>query len=184
MKKNLRQPIRALSFFVAMSLIVGCTGKITRQAKVPKTAVVATGSVRGIIRDAQTGTPVVGATVLITGPLLSGSRCVISDENGQYEVDDVPVGVCQIDYYYDDVHQTDSEVVVAGSFVQHNQTLHPAKGDIEIVMIRGHTHDLRVWVLPVSTGYSIGGIGRDDLNHTDGRLDPVKIRFFGVQPSH
>jgi iron complex outermembrane recepter protein len=49
-------------------------------------------SIAGVITDATTGKPVVGATVTVTGPALEGSRVVQSEGGGAFTVPDLPAG--------------------------------------------------------------------------------------------
>jgi hypothetical protein len=58
----------------------------------------------GIITNPHSGKPVVGATIVVTGPALSHSaQSAISDEHGHYAVTDLPPGVYRVTLYYADL---------------------------------------------------------------------------------
>ncbi len=61
-----------------------------------------TGNVRGRILDKKTKDPVIGATVVITGPALQGQQAEITDESGNYEIASLPPGSYVLTVYYND----------------------------------------------------------------------------------
>ena len=46
------------------------------------------------------GEPLIGATVVLTGPHLKGEQVVITDENGWYRITGVPPGKYTLTYFY------------------------------------------------------------------------------------
>jgi len=46
----------------------------------------------GKVKDAQTGKPLEGVTVIVTGPDLQGSRTTKTDRSGEYRIPQLPVG--------------------------------------------------------------------------------------------
>jgi hypothetical protein len=72
-----------------------------------------TGAVRGRIVDKQSKDPVVGATVVVTGPALQGQQAQITDDAGSYEITNLPPGTYLITVYYADVTFSRPGVAVA-----------------------------------------------------------------------
>jgi hypothetical protein len=71
-------------------------------------------SIVGFVRDQQTGEPMIGATVVATGPALNGqTQAAISDENGRYAITNLPAGTYDVTIYYLDIEQKRTGVVVA-----------------------------------------------------------------------
>jgi hypothetical protein len=62
----------------------------------------ATGSIEGVVKDADTGEPLIGATVVVT--TAAGQQAEITDENGQYTITSLPpASDYDVTFYYDDV---------------------------------------------------------------------------------
>ena len=55
---------------------------------------------RGVISDASTGTPVAGATVVVTGPELQGAQTYITEGDGQYIITNLNPGTYLVTVYY------------------------------------------------------------------------------------
>ncbi|HEV7556353.1 MAG TPA: carboxypeptidase regulatory-like domain-containing protein, partial [Kofleriaceae bacterium] len=62
---------------------------------------VTTGTIAGTLVDAKTGEKVVGATVVVTSPVLQGEQVVISDDTGAYKIPYLPPGEYVETIYYD-----------------------------------------------------------------------------------
>jgi len=59
--------------------------------------------IRGAVVDERTGEPVVGATIVATGPSLQGSQTAIAlQPDAAYEVHQLPAGVYEVSVYYGD----------------------------------------------------------------------------------
>jgi len=65
----------------------------------PMTAPSVLGEVWGKLSDTSSE-PLVGATVVLTGPRLVGEQVVITDEGGWYRITGVPPGRYTLTYYY------------------------------------------------------------------------------------
>jgi len=61
------------------------------------------GAIQGVVRDAATGEPLAGVTIIVTSPVLEQTQSAISDENGYYKVIDLPPGNYTTTFYYADV---------------------------------------------------------------------------------
>ncbi len=61
-----------------------------------------TGAVRGRVLDKKTKEPVIGATVVATGPALQGQQAEITDESGGYSIANLPPGTYVLTVYYND----------------------------------------------------------------------------------
>jgi Carboxypeptidase regulatory-like domain/TonB dependent receptor len=61
-----------------------------------------TGAVRGRIIDKKTKEPVIGATVVVTGPALQGQQAEITDESGAYTLNGLPPGTYVLTVYYNE----------------------------------------------------------------------------------
>jgi outer membrane receptor protein involved in Fe transport len=71
-----------------------------------------TGAVRGGVKDQASGEPVIGATVVASGPALQGTQATITDEGGQYFIANLPPGVYQVVVYYADAQFSRTNVLV------------------------------------------------------------------------
>ncbi len=71
-----------------------------------------TGSVRGRVIDKTSKDPVIGATVVISGPALQGQQAEITSENGTFRIDNLPPGVYLLTVYYNDAQFTRPNVLV------------------------------------------------------------------------
>src|SRR5262249_58334985 len=61
------------------------------------------GQIRGRIVEASTGAPVPGATVTARSPALGEPRVATSDENGEYAVPGLPLGIYAVTISYEGV---------------------------------------------------------------------------------
>jgi outer membrane receptor protein involved in Fe transport len=71
-----------------------------------------TGAVRGRIVDKATKEPVIGATVVATGPALQGQQAEITDESGNYDIQNLPPGSYVLTVYYNDAQFSRPNVVI------------------------------------------------------------------------
>jgi outer membrane receptor protein involved in Fe transport len=71
-----------------------------------------TGSLRGVVKDKNTGEVTVGATVVATSSALQGEQVVIADESGGYYITALPPGVYTLTVYYNDTTYSRDNVLV------------------------------------------------------------------------
>jgi len=71
-----------------------------------------TGAVRGRILDKKTKEPVIGATVVATGPALQGQQAEITDETGGYNISNLPPGTYVLSVYYNDAQFSRPNVLI------------------------------------------------------------------------
>ena len=86
-----------ISFAIAVGLFAGATivdhGDAIAQSST-------TGSVRGRIVDKKTKDAVIGATVSVSGPALQGQQSEITDENGAFQIANLPPGTYILTVFY------------------------------------------------------------------------------------
>lgn len=86
-----------ISFAMAVGLFAGATivdhGDAIAQSST-------TGSVRGRIVDKKTKDAVIGATVSVSGPALQGQQSEITDENGSFQISNLPPGTYILTVFY------------------------------------------------------------------------------------
>src|SRR5579883_2609861 len=71
------------------------------------------GRVEGVVTDAQTGVPMPGATVKVTSKaLIGGPRSVNTDDNGHYELVELPPGTYDMEIGYEGVKPVKRRFVV------------------------------------------------------------------------
>ncbi len=70
------------------------------------------GIIRGRIVEAETGAPVPGATVSVSSPSLGEPRSVTSNEEGEYVVPNLPIGVYTVKVAYAGVKPVTREILV------------------------------------------------------------------------
>ncbi|HVV86452.1 MAG TPA: TonB-dependent receptor [Kofleriaceae bacterium] len=71
-----------------------------------------TGAVRGRIIDKKTKEPIIGATVVATGPALQGQQAEITDESGNYQIENLPPGNYVLTVYYNDAQFSRPNVTI------------------------------------------------------------------------
>ena len=92
---------QSISFVVAVGLLgAGAEAILVEQDAHAQSST--TGAVRGVVKDKATGEAVIGATVVISGPALQGQQAEITDENGQYVVQNLPPGTYVVTVFYND----------------------------------------------------------------------------------
>jgi hypothetical protein len=62
-----------------------------------------TGGIQGVVTDGKTGEKLAGVTVIITSPAISQTQTAITDENGSYQVAQLPPGDYLVTFYYADI---------------------------------------------------------------------------------
>src|SRR5690349_3321384 len=62
-----------------------------------------TGAIRGTVTDGKNGDKLAGVTVIVTSPALSQTQTAITDENGAYQVGQLPPGDYLVTFYYADI---------------------------------------------------------------------------------
>jgi hypothetical protein len=63
----------------------------------------ATGAIEGTVADSNTGEKLAGVTVIVTSPQLLQTQTAITDENGAYQVGQLPAGEYLVTFYYADI---------------------------------------------------------------------------------
>jgi outer membrane receptor protein involved in Fe transport len=97
-----------------------------------------TGAVRGQVRDQANGEPVIGATVVASGPALQGTQATITDETGQYNVSNLPPGTYQIVIYYADAQFSRTNVLIQlGKVAKVNININTQAQAGETIVIEG-----------------------------------------------
>ena len=81
-------------------------------ARLALAAVEQEGQIRGRIIEASTEAPVPGATVTVRSPALGEPRVATSDENGEYAVPGLPLGIYAVTISYEGVKPVTHEVLV------------------------------------------------------------------------
>ncbi|TMQ08665.1 MAG: TonB-dependent receptor [Deltaproteobacteria bacterium] len=97
---------------IAAGLMTGAIG-LVGSVRVAHADAFTTGSVRGLVKDKNTGEPSVGATVVATSPALQGEQVVIADETGGYFITSLPPGVYTLTVYYNDTTFSRGNVLVS-----------------------------------------------------------------------
>jgi len=62
-----------------------------------------TGAIQGVITDGASGEKLAGVTVIVTSPAISQTQTAITDENGYYQVAQLPPGDYLVTFYYADI---------------------------------------------------------------------------------
>src|SRR4051794_14902356 len=70
-----------------------------------------TGSVVGQVTEQDSGKPIAGVTVVITGP--QGDQGDITGEDGSYTIRSLPIGTYMVHFYFGDVTVEQANVVVS-----------------------------------------------------------------------
>src|SRR5437870_4516777 len=71
------------------------------------------GSVAGLVKDARTGKPLAGVSVVASSPALASPITEITDAAGAYRIAALPPGEYRITYYYSDAHVARAGITVA-----------------------------------------------------------------------
>jgi outer membrane receptor protein involved in Fe transport len=125
MKRNI-----LLSVSVAFALALGVQTAFAQTST--------TGAVRGIVKDAATGEPVVGATVVATSPALQGQQAEITDGSGSYNLSNLPPGTYEVTVYFSEARFSRSNVLIRlGKTVQVNIAIDSKATGGEIIKIEG-----------------------------------------------
>ncbi len=123
-------------------------------------------AVHGQITDARSNEPLPGATVIASAPHLAGSQAAITDENGNYQLTNLPAGSYLLTFYYLDVTVERDNVTVSSL----DSTLVSQRLDSTMVAnepIRVHGNDDYVVNIPV--GRTLEGVmfsGATTLDNT------------------
>ncbi|MCX5746650.1 MAG: TonB-dependent receptor [Proteobacteria bacterium] len=62
-----------------------------------------TGAIQGTVIDSKTGEVVAGVTVIATSASMQGTQTAITDEKGQYKINNLPPGDYLVTFYYADI---------------------------------------------------------------------------------
>lgn len=97
------------------------------------------GAVRGTVRDKDTGEAAIGATVVATSPVLQGSQANITDENGNYEIVNLPPGMYIVTVFYMDAEFARNNVLVQlGKTARVNIKVSTDVAAGETIAVQGH----------------------------------------------
>ncbi|MFT3692560.1 MAG: TonB-dependent receptor [Kofleriaceae bacterium] len=61
------------------------------------------GAVQGVVTDQKDGSALAGVTVIATSPALAQTQTAITDEKGEYKINDLPPGDYLVTFYYADI---------------------------------------------------------------------------------
>ena len=102
-----------------------------------------TGAIRGIVKDSNTGEPIVGVTVVATSASMQGTQTAVTDENGAYLVTTLPPGVYTVSYFYADAKVDATGVAVnANGTTTNNAKINPEGGEKIIVKAKAPSIDV------------------------------------------
>jgi outer membrane receptor protein involved in Fe transport len=128
---------KLLTAFIATGLAGGAISLITSDDAAYADALT-TGSLRGVVKDKDTGEPTVGATVVATSTALQGEQVVIADDSGGYYLTSLPPGIYTLTVYYNDTTYSRSNVLVqVGKEAVVNIAVDSSAAKGEIVNISG-----------------------------------------------
>ena len=97
-----------------------------------------TGSLRGVIKEKESGAAVPGATVIATSSSLQGEQSALADESGGYYLTALPPGVYTLTVYYNDTTFSRSNVLVqVGKEAVINIAVDTAATKGEVITISG-----------------------------------------------
>jgi outer membrane receptor protein involved in Fe transport len=97
-----------------------------------------TGALRGVIADEATGQPVVGATVVASGPALQGTQAEITDSSGSYQISNLPPGTYLLKVYYSGIEfERPNALVQLGKVAQVNIGINTQASAGEVIQIEG-----------------------------------------------
>src|ERR1043166_539479 len=101
-RRSVRRPMnKLLKAVVSVGLTAGAISLVSSERTASADAFT-TGSLRGTVKDKNTGEPGNGATVVATSPALQGEQVVIADASGGYFITSLPPGVYTLTVYYND----------------------------------------------------------------------------------
>jgi outer membrane receptor protein involved in Fe transport len=119
------------SIFMVAALLLGAVGTAQAQDST-------TGAVRGLVRDQSNNEPVIGATVVASGPALQGTQATITDETGQYTIANLPPGTYSVVIYYADAQFSRTNVLVQlGKLAKVNININTQAQAGETIVIEG-----------------------------------------------
>ncbi len=93
------------------------------------------GIVRGAVTDERTGEKLAGVTIVANSPQNNVTATVITDENGLYNLENLPPGSYSLDFYYGDVNVSKKISVAAGKVTSGYQRLKQSSAGGEVVKI-------------------------------------------------
>ena len=96
--------------------------------------------IRGRVSDFR-GAPLPGVTVVVTGPALQGTRSLITDDEGRFEMFDVPTGAYTVTFYYGDatIRRAGVQVTPDRGAIVYARFEEGAAGDIILLENAGET---------------------------------------------
>ena len=115
----------AIASLVALAVACGPARTVPARARTPVPAPTyrgqppattsSTGALYGVVVELDTGKPVVGATVMVTSPVLRGMRTFITEAPGEYALPRLPLGIYAVTVFYADAEVRREGVVVTAS---------------------------------------------------------------------
>jgi outer membrane receptor protein involved in Fe transport len=113
-------------------------GLLMAAASVVSAQTSTTGALRGVITDQATGQPVVGATVVASGPALQGTQAEITDSSGSYQIANLPPGTYLLKVYYSGIEfERPNALVQLGKVAQVNIGINTQATAGEVIQIEG-----------------------------------------------
>jgi hypothetical protein len=98
-----------ISFMMAVGVLAGAPALGGSDA-VAQTST--TGAVRGRIIDKASKEAVIGATVVVQGPALQGQQAEITDENGSFNIANLPPGAYTLTVFYNEAQFSRPNVII------------------------------------------------------------------------
>ena len=96
-----------------------------------------TGAIRGVVRNAKTSEPLVGATVIATSPALQGNQSAVTDDNGEYLLTALPPGTYTVTTFYAEARIEQLGIAVrANVVVTSHASIKPEAMGAEPVIVR------------------------------------------------
>jgi hypothetical protein len=90
----------------------------------------------GVVRQPETGEPIEGAVVIVTGNALQGERTMTTDETGLYRIPDLPPGIYQVTVMHPDspTRRREDIQLRAGLTARIDFILRPTESETEVVV--------------------------------------------------
>ena len=103
-----------------------------------------TGAIQGIVTDEKTASALAGVTVIATSPSLAQTQTAITDEKGDYKINDLPPGDYLVTFYYADITVEHSGIHVGiDKATPVFQKINQAQAGGEVVHVDGDRADDR-----------------------------------------
>jgi hypothetical protein len=142
-----------------------------------------TGAIHGEVRDAKTGEPLPGVTVVITSPAAPGPASEITGDDGRYRFDDVVAGTYVVTFYYSGATVERAGVTVAaGTDLAVDQRIALNEVGGETIALTAGAASVRfqaeTWLVPPDGSYELGATFA--FVTADAVGDEAELRFTDV----